>query len=159
MELNELYDHLWNVGVLLQLDNCLQDFLEEYRPWPKLHEGDMVSTQFYARLETNKVADMAELNDFRTRKDVLRYTQELRTQLALFGTGIKKSLQRTMGHYLQVYPAPANSPLPCFAPLTASTPKPRLRAACSGTRRKQNGKLRKSQSCCAPTIRRSVLLL
>ncbi len=55
---------------------------------------------------------MAELHEFTKRKDVLRYTQELRTQLALFGTGIIKSLQRTMGHYLQVVPAPPHSLLP-----------------------------------------------
>ena len=121
MELNDLYDHLWNVGVLLQSENCLEVFQEEYRPWPKLHEGDTVSTQFYTRLETNKVADMAELHEFTKRKDVLRYTQELRTQLALFGTGIKKSLQRTMGHYLQVVPAPPHSLLPVSHP-SQSTP-------------------------------------
>jgi hypothetical protein len=121
MELNDLYDHLWNVGVLLQSENCLEVFQEEYRPWPKLHEGDTVSTQFYARLETTKVADMAELHEFTTRKDVVRYTQELRTQLALFGTGIKNSLQRTMGHYLQVDPAPPHSLLRLSHP-SQSTP-------------------------------------
>jgi hypothetical protein len=36
----------------------------------------------------------------------LRYTLELRTQLALFGIGITKSLERTMGHYLQVSTEP-----------------------------------------------------
>ncbi len=34
--------------------------------------------------------------------DVVRYSQELKTQLALFGKGIVTSLQRTMGHYLKV---------------------------------------------------------
>jgi hypothetical protein len=118
MELNELYDHLWNVGVLLQSNNCLQVFEPEFRPWPKVHEGDMVSSAFYARLETNKVTDMAELNDYKRRKDVLRYTQELRTQLALFGTGIKTSLQRTMGHYLQVKPEPVVCVASCGSHLT-----------------------------------------
>ncbi len=80
----------------------------------------MVSETFYDRLETNKVTDMAELNDFTTRKDVLRYTQELRTQLALFGTGIKTSLQRTMGHYLQVEPVLCVDS--CGSPLTIPTP-------------------------------------
>jgi hypothetical protein len=118
MELNELYDHLWNVGVLLQSNNCLQVFEPEFRPWPKVHEGDMVSSAFYARLETNKVTDMAELNDYKRRKDVLRYTQELRTQLALFGTGIKTSLQRTMGHYLKVKPEPVVCVASCGSHLT-----------------------------------------
>ena len=74
----------------------------EYRPWPKLHEGDVVSDKFYGRLDRNKEEHMRELNNYTSRKDVLRYTKELRTQLELFGVGITKSLQRTMGHYLQV---------------------------------------------------------
>ncbi len=95
----------------------------EYRPWPKLHEGDDVSARFYKRLERSKEADMAELNAFTTRVDVARYSQvcnpnsscgltknehipfsmqELKQQLVLFGREIVISLQRTMGHYLQV---------------------------------------------------------
>ena len=49
---------------------------------------------------------MAELNGFTTRQDSLRYTLELKTQLALFGIGITKSLEQTMGHYLQVSTQP-----------------------------------------------------
>jgi hypothetical protein len=53
---------------------------------------------------------MAELNVYTTRKDVLRYTLELRAQLALFGIGITKSLERAMGHYLQVPTEPLYKP-------------------------------------------------
>jgi hypothetical protein len=102
MELNQLYDHLWNVGVLLQSEDCFAVLEPQYRPWSKLHEADVVSDKFYGRLDINKEEHMRELNNYTLRKDVLRYTKELRTQLALFGLGITKSLQRTMGHYLQV---------------------------------------------------------
>lgn len=102
MELNELYDYLWNMGVLMQSEAGIDIFEPEYRPWPKLHEGDAVSVRFYERLERNKNRDIAELNAFTSRADVLRYTQELKKQLVLFGRGIVTSLQRTMGHYLQV---------------------------------------------------------
>ena len=102
MELNELYDYLWNMGVLMQSEAGIDIFQPEYRPWPKLHEGDAVSVRFYERLERNKNRDIAELNAFTSRADVARYTQELKKQLVLFGRGIVTSLQRTMGHYLQV---------------------------------------------------------
>jgi hypothetical protein len=75
IELNELYDYLWNMGVFMQSEQGMDVFKPEYRPWPKLHEGDDVSIRFYERLERSKVADMAELNAFTTRLDVVRYSQ------------------------------------------------------------------------------------
>ena len=51
MELNELYDYLWNMGVLMQSEDGMDVLKPEYRPWPKLHEGDDVSVRFYKRLE------------------------------------------------------------------------------------------------------------
>lgn len=101
LELNDLYDHLWNLGVLLKSDNWMSVLQPNFRPWPKVHEGDAVSNKFYSRLEKNKEHDMKELNDFTTRADVMRYTEELQIQLGLFGDGILTSLQRTMGKYLQ----------------------------------------------------------
>ncbi len=75
MELNELYEHLWNMAVLLKTHDCLSVLSHDFRPWPRLHEGDAVSATFYGRLEKNKVADMEELNAYKTRVDVLRYTE------------------------------------------------------------------------------------
>jgi hypothetical protein len=90
------------MGVKMQSENAMGVFESANRPWPKLHEDDAVSATFYARLDRNKHAHMAKLNAFTTRVDVVRYSQELKTQLALFGKGIVTSLQRTMGHYLKV---------------------------------------------------------
>ena len=75
MELNDLYEHLWNMAVLLKTGDCLSVLSHEFRPWPHLHEGDAVSALFYGRLEKNKVAHMDELNSYKTRVDVLRYTE------------------------------------------------------------------------------------
>ncbi len=36
MELNDIYEHVWNLGVLLKTDECLAILLEEFRPWPKV---------------------------------------------------------------------------------------------------------------------------
>jgi hypothetical protein len=66
---------LWNMGVFMQSETGIEIFQPEYRPWPQLHEGDAVSVRFYERLERNKNRDMAELNAFTSRADVLRYTQ------------------------------------------------------------------------------------
>ncbi len=59
MELNELYDYLWNMDVFMQSETGIEIFQPKYRPWPKLHEGNAVSLRFYERLERNKNRDMA----------------------------------------------------------------------------------------------------
>ncbi len=57
LELNDLYDHLWNLGVLLKSDNWMSVLQPNYRPWPKVHEGDPVSrdneSYFYCSKERN----------------------------------------------------------------------------------------------------------
>ena len=109
MELNALYEYLWNVGVLLQSDGCLDILNPAYRTWPKVHEGDMVSTNVYRRLKKNKIEEMEELNSFTTRADVVRYTEVFKKQLGLFGLDILTSLERTMGNYLKVRPFPTTT--------------------------------------------------
>jgi hypothetical protein len=36
MELNDLYEHVWNLGILLQTEQCLSILEPEFRPWPKV---------------------------------------------------------------------------------------------------------------------------
>ena len=102
MGLNDLYEYLWNLGVTLQSENAMVILEQGYRPWPKLHEGDAESEAFYRRLDRNKPAHIDELRAYTTRVDRLRYEQELKTQMALFGKAVVTSLERTMGHYLKV---------------------------------------------------------
>ncbi len=101
MELNDLYEYLWNMGVTLQSENAKVILEPDYRPWPKLHAGDAVSDAFYRRLDRNKHAHIEELCAYTSRVDFVRYDQELKTQLALFGKGVVTSLERTMGHFLE----------------------------------------------------------
>ena len=81
--------------MLLKTEGCLSILQLEYRPWPKVHEGDTVSVKFYMRLDKNKETNMAELNNFHARSDVLRYTQVLKQQLGLFCDGYGKVPQGT----------------------------------------------------------------
>lgn len=36
MELNDIYEHVWNLGVLLQRNECLSILDQDFRPWPKV---------------------------------------------------------------------------------------------------------------------------
>ncbi len=50
MELCEIYEHVWNVGILLQSEECLTILDEGYRPWPKVETckgGPVVADFFY----------------------------------------------------------------------------------------------------------------
>ena len=47
MELNNVYEDLWNVGTLLQTAEALYLFQDNYRPWPKVKEETEESRNFY----------------------------------------------------------------------------------------------------------------
>ena len=50
LELNEVYEQLWNVGTLLRRDDVLQILDKNFRPWPKVTScrgGAAVAEQFY----------------------------------------------------------------------------------------------------------------
>ncbi len=36
MELNDIYEHVWNLGVLLQTNECLSILEQGFRAWPKV---------------------------------------------------------------------------------------------------------------------------
>ncbi len=59
MELNDIYDHLWDVGTLLTSEDSLTILDEGYRPWPKIKDGTEKSWDFYDIHERNKAADLA----------------------------------------------------------------------------------------------------
>jgi hypothetical protein len=58
LEINDLLDHMWNVAVLLQSDEALSILEDDYRPWPKVREGEAASQRFYHKLERNKEANL-----------------------------------------------------------------------------------------------------
>ena len=61
MEINELYDHVWNVGVLLQSDDALSILELDYRPWPLVKDGTEASTEFYRIHDRNKKVPIVPL--------------------------------------------------------------------------------------------------
>ena len=54
MELGDIYDHVWNLGVVLQSTGCLQVLQSTYRPWPKVREGEAGSIAFYKVLNRTR---------------------------------------------------------------------------------------------------------
>jgi hypothetical protein len=57
MELNNIYEDVWNVGTLLQSNECLTILDDDFRPWPKLETckgGEAVAKQFYNVHDRNK---------------------------------------------------------------------------------------------------------
>jgi hypothetical protein len=47
MELNDVYEELWNVGSLIMSDDALSILQPDYRPWPKVKDGTDASRDFY----------------------------------------------------------------------------------------------------------------
>lgn len=101
MELSDIYEHVWNHGVLLQTGECLTVLQPEYRPWPKVREAEAGSVHFYNVLNRTREDDLAELQSFEGRADLETYEPVLREVLNLFGKAIVMSLERTMGNYLK----------------------------------------------------------
>jgi len=101
MELNDDYEHVWNLGILLQTEDSLSILEPEYRAWPKVRVAEAGSVEFYRILNRSKEMDLEELQSFRRREDIGNYEPVLREILCLFGQALITSLERTMGKYLQ----------------------------------------------------------
>jgi len=101
MELNDIYEHVWNLGILLQTEDCLSILEPDFRAWPKVRVAEAGSVEFYRILNRSKAIDLEELRGFRRREDICNYEPVLREILCLFGQAINTSLERTMGKYLQ----------------------------------------------------------
>jgi hypothetical protein len=96
-----LYDYLWDVGELLQQEESLDILKDGWRPWPRVLDGTEVSWDFYDIHDRHKERDLNFLRTYRVREDVEQYTTVLQQVLRLFGAGIKESLTRTMGEFLE----------------------------------------------------------
>jgi hypothetical protein len=101
VELNDLYDHMWNVGLILQSDEPLVVLAVDFRPWPRFRANEARSQSFYETLERNKKSDLTELRRFETSEDLDIYRPILIEILNLFGIAIHTLLERTLGHYLK----------------------------------------------------------
>ena len=101
LQLNDLYDSLYDMGTLLQTDNSLQILEVDYRPWPHVYRSGKRAKQFYEKIEKGKDQDLERLTAFRGRGDVDKYISILQNVLKLFGAGIHSSLRYTMGDYFK----------------------------------------------------------
>ena len=63
-ELNSLYEHLYNVGLLLQQPECFSVFEDDFRPWPRIIKEDR-SDKFYEGLDAGMYDDLARLKNLR----------------------------------------------------------------------------------------------
>ncbi len=99
MELNDLYDHLWNLGILLQGEDALTILDETFRPWPRVRLSQAPSRSFYNHMEKDKAAELAELKQYAQRPDLDVYLPILLAVLNLYGLAIHTSLERTLGKY------------------------------------------------------------
>ena len=68
MELNDIYDHLWDVATLLTSEDSLTILDEGFRPWPKIHHGSEASWDFYDIHERHKADDLKGNPNFFTMK-------------------------------------------------------------------------------------------
>ena len=54
LQINDVYEEVWNVGVLLRSEEALSILDLDYRPWPKIKEGTEESINFYKVHDRNK---------------------------------------------------------------------------------------------------------
>jgi hypothetical protein len=96
LELNELYEYLYDLGSMLQSDACLIIFEEGYRPWPYVYKDKGRARKFYANVDRNLTNDLLALRLDDTRENYEQYTIIMRAVLDCFGKGIIDSLEFTM---------------------------------------------------------------
>ncbi len=73
MELNDLYDHLWNMGTILQSEDACCVLENDYRPWPRVRYTEAASRHYYDHLEKTKTSALTELKQYKNKTDVAVY--------------------------------------------------------------------------------------
>ncbi len=87
LQLSEIYEHLWNVGTLLQDEVDVLSILEDdFRPWPTVKQGTKESQRFYEVHDRAKTMDLEILRNFKSRVDLESYVAVLKNVFRLFGT-------------------------------------------------------------------------
>ncbi len=101
MEINEMYEGLWEMGTLLQTPNALKVLDNEYKPWKRPRSRGLELTELYRKCDESIVERKASLRDYKKEsEDFHAYTERLMEVLHLLGEGIHDSLTRTMGDFL-----------------------------------------------------------
>ena len=87
LEINDLYDYLWDVGSLLECEESLTIYEDGWRPWARVKGGTEASMKFYAVHDRHKQRDMDILRKYKGRTDIAEYKIILQKVLSLFGAG------------------------------------------------------------------------
>jgi hypothetical protein len=101
LELNNLYEYLYDLGIMLQTDQCLRVFETGFRPWPHVFKSRGRSRVFYDKVDLDLAEDLQRLNKYKDREDGEKYIGLLRQVLTCFGMGIIESLEYTLKNYLR----------------------------------------------------------
>jgi hypothetical protein len=101
MELNTLYEHLYDLGTKLQTEACFDILHEGFRPWPHVYKNKGRSRQFYKAVDRNLSDDLQRIGLNKDREDYDKYETIMRAVFKCFGLGIIDSLEFTMKDYLK----------------------------------------------------------
>ena len=101
MELNTLYEHLYDLGIKLQTEACFDILHEGFRPWPHVYKNKGRSRQFYKAVDRNLSDDLQRIGLNKDREDYDKYETIMRAIFKCFGLGIIDSLEFTMKDYLK----------------------------------------------------------
>jgi hypothetical protein len=111
MELNELYEYLYDLGTMLPGDTRFSIFEVGFRPQPHVFKGKGRPKKFYGAVDRNLTValEVLRLND--TKDDAETYKTIMRAALRCFGMGIIDSLEFTMKDYLRQTNGPMRNEL------------------------------------------------
>jgi hypothetical protein len=101
LELNSLYEHLYDLGTMLQTNACLELFEEGFRPWPHIYKDKGRATKFYKAIDRDLTEDLQRLRPPLEREDASKDTGIMCEVFGCFGTGIIDSLEYTLKDYLR----------------------------------------------------------
>jgi hypothetical protein len=106
MELNTLYEYLYDLGKLLQTERNLVVFegpsekFAGFRPWPHVYKDKGRLQAFYKNLDANLESDFQRLRLDANREDIDKYRDIVQDVLRCFGIGFIDSLEFTIKDYL-----------------------------------------------------------
>jgi hypothetical protein len=101
LELNSLYECLFDFGTLLQTDRCFDVFKPGFRAWPHIYKKGGRSKRFYGKIELNLIEDLNLLGSYTMRDDSEKYMTIMKQVFTKFGEGIHGSLKFTLHKYLR----------------------------------------------------------
>jgi hypothetical protein len=101
LELNSLYENLYDLGTMLQTNECMGVFEEGFRPLPHIYKDKGRAKKFYNATDRDLTEDLHRLRPKLEREDASKYTGVMCEIFGCFGSGIIDSLEYTLKDYLR----------------------------------------------------------